>query len=100
MLVLLKNYSWPGNVRELKHVIERMVVTAQGSMLTIKDLPKEIREAKRPPPKQPPVNLEETEKENIRRALIQTKGNKSRAADILGITRKTLFNKLKKYKLE
>jgi two-component system response regulator AtoC len=100
MLSLLKNFSWPGNVRELKHVIERMVVTTQGNMLTVKDLPKEIREARLPPPKQLPVNLEETERENIRRALIQTKDNKSRAAQILGITRKTLFNKMKKYKIE
>ncbi len=49
VLAVLKNYSWPGNVRELKHVIERLVITAKGSSLTLKDLPKEIREAKTAP---------------------------------------------------
>ena len=102
VLAALKNYSWPGNVRELKHVIERLVVTAKGSALTVKDLPKEIREAKVPPASgsKSAVSNDEAELENIKRALLETKGNKSKAADILGITRKTLFNKMKKYNLE
>jgi DNA-binding NtrC family response regulator len=101
ILTLLKNYSWPGNVRELKHVIERMVVIAKGNSLSPKDLPKEVKEAKSVPPAQKAAQRkEDAELENIRRALIETKGNKSKAAEILGVTRKTLFNKLKKYELE
>jgi two-component system, NtrC family, response regulator AtoC len=102
ILELLKNYSWPGNVRELKHVIERMVVTAKDNSLSPKDLPKEIREAKAPPSSggKGVLSRSEAEKENIKRALLETKGNKSKAAELLGVTRKTLFNKLKKYDLE
>ncbi len=101
MLVLLKNYSWPGNVRELKHVIERLVITAKGNTLSAKDLPKEIREAKAAPPAGKAVlSRNEAELENIKRALMETKDNKSKAAKILGVTRKTLFNKMKKYNLE
>ncbi len=100
ILTLFKNYSWPGNVRELKHVIERMVVTAKGNSFSPKDLPKEIKEAKAmAPAKKSAQRKEDAELENIRRALIETKGNKSHAAKLLGITRKTLFNKLKKHKI-
>lgn len=102
MLEALKNYAWPGNVRELKHVIERLVVTSKGGSLSTKDLPREIREAKVPPPSggKAAVSRDEAELENIKRALVETKGNKSKAADLLGVTRKTLFNKMKKYSLE
>jgi DNA-binding NtrC family response regulator len=101
VLAAFRGYSWPGNVRELKHVIERLVVTAKGGSLTIKDLPKEIREAKAPPPaEKAALKKEAAEKENIQRALMETKDNRSRAAELLGITRKTLFNKMKKYGLE
>ncbi len=101
ILTLFKNYAWPGNVRELKHVIERMVVTAKGSGLSIKDLPKEILEAKKPRAAGKGVlTKEDAEKENIQRALLETNNNKSQAAKLLGITRKTLFNKLKSYQLE
>jgi two-component system, NtrC family, response regulator AtoC len=101
VLALLKNYSWPGNVRELKHVVERLVVTAKGNSLSAKDLPKEIRESKTPKPAGKAVlSKSDAEKENIKRALLETNNNQSKAADLLGITRKTLFNKLKKYKME
>jgi transcriptional regulator with PAS, ATPase and Fis domain len=101
LLEALKSHSWPGNVRELKHVIERMVVTAKGASLSAKDLPKEIREARAPrPAAQGAKSRTENEKENIRRALLETKGNRTKAAELLGITRKTLFNQMKKYDLE
>lgn len=103
ILQLFRNYQWPGNVRELKHVIERMVVTAKDNTLAVKDLPKEIREAKKTPAAAEDkrvLNKAESEKENIKRALLETNGNRSKAADLLGITRKTLFNKIKKYELE
>ncbi len=97
----LKNHNWPGNVRELKHVIERMVITAKGSGLTVKDLPKEIMETRKSAaPSKGSMTKEEAEKENIRKALVETNGNQSKAAEKLGITRKTLFNKIKKYDLK
>ena len=96
-----KAYSWPGNVRELKHVIERMVVTARDAQLNVKDLPREIMEAKKVAgPGKGAQTKEEAEKENIQKALIESNGNQSRAADKLGVTRKTLFNKIKKYGLK
>jgi len=102
VLDLFKNHSWPGNVRELKHVIERLVVTAKGNAISAKDLPKEIREAKIPPPSDGKgvLSRDEAEKKNIQRVLVETRGNKSNAAKLLGVTRKTLFNKIKKYSLE
>jgi len=101
MLKALMGYSWPGNVRELKHVIERMVVMSKGGVLTFKDLPKEVREAKKATaPAKGVQTKSDAEKENIIKALAQTNDNRSNAAKLLGITRKTLFNKIKKYGLE
>ncbi len=101
MVKALQVYSWPGNIRELKHVIERMVVMAKGGSLTLKDLPKDIREAQSvPAPGKIVLNRKESEIENIRRALTQTNGNQSKAAALLGVTRKTLFNKIKRYGLK
>ncbi|HTC21567.1 MAG TPA: sigma-54 dependent transcriptional regulator [bacterium] len=102
VLAALKNYSWPGNVRELKHVIERLVVTSKSASLSVRDLPKEIREMKALPPEtgKRVLSRDQSELENIKRALIETKGNKSNAAKLLGITRKTLFNKIQKYGLK
>jgi DNA-binding NtrC family response regulator len=100
LLSALQGYAWPGNVRELKHVIERMVVMAKGGNLTLKDLPKEIREAKASPPLGKAVlNKQESDIENIKRALTVTNGNQSKASKLLGVTRKTLFNKIKRYGL-
>ncbi len=95
-------YDWPGNVRELKNVIERMVIWAKGKALSLKDLPKEVRIAM-------PSSLSseravltraQAEKDAIQRALAHSKGNQSKAAKLLGITRKTLFNKMKKFGLK
>jgi DNA-binding NtrC family response regulator len=101
ILALLRNYPWPGNVRELKHVMERMVVTAKGNSLSAKDLPKEVREAKSlPVAGKKALSRNAAEKENIQRAMVEAKGNKSKASKLLGVTRKTLFNQIKKYGLE
>jgi two-component system, NtrC family, response regulator AtoC len=99
ILALFKDYPWPGNVRELKHVIERMVVTAKGNTIAVKDLPKEIKEAKNllPATGKEVLSRADAEKENIRKALLKTNNNQTNAAKLLGITRKTLFNKIKKY---
>jgi two-component system response regulator AtoC len=98
----LSAYAWPGNVRELKNVIERMVIWAKGKALTLKDSPREVRNAVpgAAGADRGVVTRAQAEKDAIRRALTHSKGNQSKAAQILGITRKTLFNKMKKFGLK
>jgi DNA-binding NtrC family response regulator len=93
----LENYSWPGNVRQLQHMIERLViVTPQGRI----DDPA-VREAIEltEPRDIASESLADTEADQIRRVLAATGGNKSRAAKILGIERKTLYRKLERMAL-
>ncbi len=95
-------YRWPGNVRELKNVIERMVVMAGDDVLTIKDVPVEVRSGS------PCVvssstpadaSLADVEKAHVLRVLESVDGNKKKAAEILGIDRSTLYARLKQYGL-
>jgi transcriptional regulator with PAS, ATPase and Fis domain len=103
---LLRSYSWPGNVRELKNVIQRAVVKARGAELTADLLPSRIREASGLAEKQPelqPIHLgmtlEEVEKEFVTMTLASVRGNKVKAATALGISRRTLYDMLKRYGL-
>jgi transcriptional regulator with PAS, ATPase and Fis domain len=97
-LKLLLNYSWPGNVRELENVIERAMNLSQQEMVLPEDLPKSLDRSvdeklfERAIEKA--LTLEQLEKEYIQRVLIETGGNKSKAADRLGLDRKTLYRKL------
>lgn len=93
---LLRNYAWPGNIRELRNVLNKAVVFAEGTELTAADLPVGIKGEAMP---EPGYSLERLEEETIRRALEQTGGHQQRAADILGISRRTLIRKLKIYGL-
>lgn len=96
---LLESYQWPGNVRELENAIERGVILMRGEQLTEKSLPLSIQKQKaesRVVAVQG-ASLEEVEKQQILKTLEETGGNKSEAARRLGITRKTLQNKLQKY---
>ena len=100
----LLRYRWPGNVRELEHVVERAVIVAEGTQVTVDDLPPEVRDADRFPAQSgfvipPHHTLEEIEKLAILETLERTRWNKRKAASILGVYRPTLYNKLKKYKL-
>jgi DNA-binding NtrC family response regulator len=100
----LLRYRWPGNVRELEHVIERAVIVAEGTQVTVDDLPPEVRDADRFPAQSgfvipPHHTLEEIEKLASLETLERTRWNKRKAASILGVYRPTLYNKLKKYKL-
>ena len=100
----LLRYRWPGNVRELEHVIERAVIVAEGTDIMLDDLPPTIRDAERLPNQTgfvipPHHTLEEIEKLAILQTLERTRGNKRKAASILGVYRPTLYNKLKKYNL-
>jgi two-component system response regulator HydG len=101
---VLVHYNWPGNVRELMNAVERAVVLARDAFLDTGDLPLKGRDggetdpAACPPPFIPEnLPLEEVEKASILQTLKAAGGNKSEAARRLGITRKTLHKKLKKY---
>jgi two-component system, NtrC family, response regulator HydG len=106
-LDLLMRYDWPGNVRELEHAIERAVILARGEHVTPEELPPTIRaimgesEGTAPPETAVPVGmtLKEVERELIRKTLERTGGNRTKAAEVLGISRATLHNKLKEYGL-
>ncbi|TYO95810.1 two-component system response regulator HydG [Geothermobacter ehrlichii] len=100
-LTCLHRYGWPGNVRELENVIERSVVLARGDTLTPDLLPAKIRHAEVPPeaPFLESYTLRDAEKLQISRALDKTGWNKSRAAELLGITRKTLDKKIRDFQL-
>jgi len=87
----LLGYDWPGNVRELENAIERAVILAKDSLITIADLPQENMSLARST--MPGKNLREVEKEHILDVLGETGGNYSEAARLLGITRMTLYKK-------
>ena len=100
----LLRYSWPGNIRELQNTVERMRVLSGGNMITPQELPPSIRNpmAHKKELKMnevPPVemSLEDLERLHILRCLEHFDGNKTRAAQSLGITIKTLYNKLHRY---
>jgi len=93
----LRNYDWPGNVRELENVIQRLVVMTDGDLIDVPDLPGLMRfSALRKTGFT--RTLAEVEAEYISNVLESVDGNKTRAADILGIDRKTLRQKLKNIK--
>ncbi len=105
---LLLRYSWPGNVRELENVMERAVILMRGEVISEKDLPLSLQKLSPEPPYyedpwerrkffKEDVTLAEMEKQLILQVLQETEGNKSETARRLGITRRTLQLKLKKY---
>ena len=99
-----QQYRWPGNVRELRNTLESMMVLAEGDLLTERDLPERIAEASHEVavPKEIPTGLtmEELEKLAITKALDQCAGNRTHAANRLGISVRTLQRKLRQYELE
>lgn len=97
-LKLLQSYRWPGNVRELENVIERAVVLATRDELDVTDF--DFLRSPRVHQRSYLPTLENLEQDYIRDVLHLTKGNKNKAAEILGIHRETLYNKIKKYGLE
>jgi DNA-binding NtrC family response regulator len=98
-MTALINYEWPGNVRELEHAIERAVILAHGSSVTVRELPPEVSQRKRSGLAGDPLNLRAQERELIRRALELYDGNRKRAAEALSISTVTLWRKMKEYKL-
>ena len=103
----LLDYSWPGNVRELQNAIEYAVVLARQGMIGVKELPTEIQ---LPPALQQAElsathrsgvqTLDDLERTAILQALAECHGNKKKAAELLGIQRPTLYNKMKRYAIE
>ena len=103
----LLDYSWPGNVRELQNAIEYAVVLARQGIIGVKELPTEIQlppelqQAERSAlPRSGVQTLDDVERTAILQALAECRGNKKKAAELLGIQRPTLYNKMKRYAIK
>lgn len=102
-LSVLTGYGWPGNVRELENVIQRASVLKRGDVITVADLPDKLKKEKMSVENiilnlpDEGISLEDLEKNLIIKALEKHKGNQTRAAEYLGITRPTLIYRLEKY---
>jgi DNA-binding NtrC family response regulator len=97
---LFASYAWPGNVREMKNALERALIFSRNSVLGAEDFPENVRAAAGTDAGAGLRTLEELEREAIRATLEATHYKIARAAEILGITRKTLLEKRKKYGLD
>ena len=95
-LQILKDYNWPGNVRELQNVVQRLVIMTEGNIIDVPDLPSIMRFSSLRG-KGITRTLAEVEAEYIHNVLANVDGNKTKAAKILGIDRKTLREKIKKF---
>lgn len=98
----LQNYSWPGNLRQLKNVVKRATLLAKDDFITLQELSDEIKiktQAETPAPESFILHNEDIEKQRIINALQQAGYNKTKAAQLLGVDRKTLYNKLKLYNI-
>jgi DNA-binding NtrC family response regulator len=95
----LMNYHWPGNVRELQHAIERAVILANRPSISVRDLPPEVMQKRRPRPGDDTLDLSAQERLSIERALERFDGNRRRAAGALKISTVTLWRKMKQYGL-
>jgi two-component system NtrC family response regulator len=94
-LQCLMAYRWPGNVREMQNVLERSVILSEGELISERALPQELAGAAGPSrPNAPFQPLKEVERQHILAVLDYVKGSRTRAAEILGIGRKTLYRKL------
>jgi len=101
VLETLKQYPFPGNVRELENIIERAVALSDGSEITTRDLPSDLRELSMSSLEtQTLMTLEEKERQYIQEVLKKTRNKKNLAAEILGVPRTTLWRKLKHHGLE
>src|SRR5882724_1223255 len=102
-LNVLLAYDWPGNVRELRNAIEQMVVLARAERLTVRDVPAAIRggaDLTKINVVRGGMTVEDAERQLIVQALKETNGNRTKAAERIGISRRTLHRKLKEYGLE
>ncbi len=98
---VLRRYAWPGNVRELKNIVTRAAIYSTGEEIAAVDLPREVTSKVSRPPQTDdtePCSLDGMEQNAIFKALEQTGGHQQKAAEILGISRRTLIRKLKLYR--
>jgi DNA-binding NtrC family response regulator len=102
----LLDYAWPGNVRELQNAMEYAVVMVRQNLIGVKELPTEVQlpvvlqQTERSTLRAGVQSLDDVERDTILQALAQCHGNKKKAAELLGIQRPTLYNKLKRYAIE
>ncbi|CAN5427654.1 sigma-54 dependent transcriptional regulator [soil metagenome] len=102
----LLDYGWPGNVRELQNTMEYAVVLARQNQIGVKELPTEVQlpvalqNIDKVPQQNGAQNLDDLERNAILQALAQCHGNKKKAAEVLGIQRPTLYNKMKRYAIK
>ena len=92
----LRSYHWAGNIRELQHAIEKAVILCEGNVIRPKDIL--VKQTWKPSAGSIVPNLEEVERQAIETAILQNNGNLTAAAEQLGISRQTLYNKLKRFK--
>ena len=102
-LEAMMNYSWPGNVRELRTAMEHAVVLGRGDKIALRDLPPSVRggfliSSRYPQDKD--LTVKEAEKELIQRALQESEGNRTLAAQKIGMSRRTLHRKMHDHHLE
>ena len=97
----LEDYSWPGNIRELRHAVERAIILSEGKALRPEDFLLQDRGSNDGEGTEiiPTFNLDELEKWAIQKAMTKHRGNITKAADDLGITRAALYRRLEKYGL-
>ncbi|MAE75877.1 MAG: transcriptional regulator, partial [Planctomycetes bacterium] len=104
VLVAFSGYDWPGNVRELKNAVESMIVRARGNILTVLDLPPELSPTPRsdndPWSFLAGKNAAEVDKNHLRATLEMFGGNRSRCAQAMGVSERTLYRKIHEYGLE
>lgn len=100
VMQLFLNYDWPGNLRQMKNTVMRATLLTQGEYITMDSLPRELSLHKVVVEKSALLHDPADEKERILSALKNAGGNKSMAAKLLGVDRKTLYNKLKLYDIE
>ena len=100
----LAAYDWPGNVRELENTLERLAVSARGDAIDAADLPAAMRERRAPAMEEALFtglpSLDEIEKRYLRHVLATVRGNRSRAAEVLGIDRRTLYRMAERFGLD
>jgi DNA-binding NtrC family response regulator len=103
-LAALMAYGWPGNVRELENAVERLALSVSGDTVHLEDLPPVFR-ARPPAALEEPLfdglpSLDEMEKRYLKHVLAALKGNRSRAAEVLGIDRRTLYRMMERFGLD
>jgi two-component system response regulator HydG len=102
VVAIFQKYNWPGNLRELQNCVKRATLLTRGDFIESEVLPAEFFQIQKQNSTDNSVSfsLSENEKETIIHALSKTQNNKSEAAKLLKITRKTLYNKLKQYNID